>query len=450
MRIYLKEIRENYPDLEILNYNPEIFFENINHDSRVKVPNSLFVPIIGEKFDGHDFVKDAFTSGSVVSIFQKNKNIHNSIKDEPLILVDDIYIGLKDIAKLIRRKVNVPLISITGSTGKTTTREMISQILSSKGKVLKSNSNINTLWGNAEILMKYDSHKYIIMEFGMDRKGEIKTQCEAFDPDIGGVLNVGHVHSMQLGGIENVFLEKRALTDYLLSHNRKVVINIDDERLARISSEGNNIIWFGNQKKAMFEIKDTMLSKSGTSFKIKNRDKEYTVNLNLFGKGYAYNATCALAICNQLDFSIEDSVSSLKQYQGFKGRFDIKEIKGGTILINDAYNANPISMKMSLDTFEEIWGITEIYKILVLGDMKELGKVSSDEHKKAGEKVKKMKVDKVYYLGEYFKDFNIGEQKESLESVYSELKEDIERKPKSVILFKASNSIELSKLFEMF
>ena len=447
MKIYLKEIRERYPEYDIINFNEEIFFENINHDSRVKLSNALFIPIIGKNFDGHDFITNSFENGCIVSLVQKD-HYRNVDYGKSIILVDDVMRGLVDIVKLIRGKISVPIVAISGSTGKTTTREMLATILSSKGKVLNSDRNFNTLWGNAQILCKYENENYVVLELGMDRKGEIMEQCEAINPDMGILLNVGYAHAMQLGGIENVYLAEKELADYLLKNSRTTFINIDDERLSRMREE-SKVKTYGLSSKAEVMASKVKVTQEGTSFDINIGGSTYNGRLNIFGKGYVYNALSALSVCRYLGMDMANSLSALEQYSGFKGRFEIVKKSEDLIVINDAYNANPTSMDMSLETFNTLWGArSDWQKILVLGDMKELGDITQQMHSELGKKVSKMGVQKVYYVGEYYEYFKIGAHIHSLNTLVEDLKDQIFEK-KSVILFKASNSINLQSVIEM-
>lgn len=446
MRISLREIQEKCKDFEIYNYDPDIYFENINHDSRVSLPNSLFIPIIGEKFNGHDFIQSALDNGSNISLFQRDQGEYSHY-DKPIIVVNNIESALEQITNILVSHISVPIVAITGSTGKTTTREMLSKILSFKGSVLNSDRNFNTLWGNAQLLCKYTNEDFVVLEFGMDRKGEIASQCRGITPDLGILLNVGYVHALSLGGIENVYLAKKELADYLGSELKTLVLNIDDNRLSRLINEyPGNLITVGD--KGMFSFNNVHVDKDGTHFILKYLDNEYSVDLKVLGKGYVYNAVCAIACGIQLGLNIDECVVNLKEYSGFKGRFELVKLNDTVTVVNDAYNANPTSMEMSLNTFNEIWGKdSSVRKILVLGDMKELGDVTESEHSRMGNIVKRMNVDDVYYMGDYYSFFNYGKHVNTIEELARELK--VESNIPTVILLKASNSVGLSNVLEL-
>jgi UDP-N-acetylmuramoyl-tripeptide--D-alanyl-D-alanine ligase len=445
MKIYLKEIRERFSEFEIFNYDESVYFETFNHDSRVNIPKAMFIPIIGESFNGHDFAKDALDNGCVLSLFQKD-NIQSDIDlKKPIIVVEDIMIALEKILGIVREKIDVPIIAITGSTGKTTTREMLSKVLSLNGKVLTSNRNYNTLWGNAYVLSQYTNQKYVILEFGMDKIGEIASQCRAIKPDLGILLNVGHVHAQMVGGIENVYLAKKELADYLKENSKLLILNRDDNRLREIIKEFDKekIFTIGSIGADM-EFSNVMVKESGTYFTLKYLGSLYEVALGILGKGYAYNGLASIACAFKLGFDIQQSVDQIKKYDGFEGRFQIVKKSKKLTIVNDAYNANPTSMKMALETFQEIWCKREdIKKILILGDMKELGIVSEEEHRKIGDIVKSMNVDAVYYLGDNYESFGTGKKLSSLKEAIKIVKSLENGKQQAIVLLKASNGTQL-------
>jgi UDP-N-acetylmuramoyl-tripeptide--D-alanyl-D-alanine ligase len=445
MKIYLKEIKERFPEFEIFNYDDSIYFETFNHDSRVNIPKAMFIPIIGESFNGHDFVKEALDNGCVASLFQKNTLEGEIDFKKPIIIVEDIMIALEKILNIVREKIDVPILAITGSTGKTTTREMLSKILSLKGKVLTSSRNYNTLWGNAYVLTQYTNQKYIVLEFGMDKRGEIASQCRAIKPNLGILLNVGHVHAQRVGGIENVYLAKKELADYLKENSKLLILNRDDDRLREIVKEFDKekIFTIGSIDADM-EFSNVMVKERGTYFTLKYLGSLYEVALGILGKGYAYNALASIACAFKLGFNIPQSVKQIKNYNGFEGRFQIVKKSKSLTVVNDAYNANPTSMKMALETFQEIWCKREdIKKILILGDMKELGVVSEQEHRKIGDIVKSMSVDEVYYLGDNYESFGTGQKLSSLKEAIKILKSLGKSKQGAVVLLKASNGTQL-------
>ena len=172
MKIYLKDIKERFPEFEIRNYDENAFFTAFNHDSRTIKDGEIFIPIVGEKFDGHDFILQALNDGADMAICEAKKSLLVKDAIKPVILVDSVREGLQKIMSLYTSHIDAKIMGITGSAGKTTTRKILSTILSCNGSVLSAEgSNINTVWGNAVLLSKYTDEKYIVLECGMDHPG---------------------------------------------------------------------------------------------------------------------------------------------------------------------------------------------------------------------------------------------------------------------------------------
>ena len=448
MDILLKDLAERFPEFKIKNYNESAYFVGFSHDSRTIKENELFIPIIGERFDGHNYIFEAFEDGASMAICLEGKyDTDWDGLNMPIIIVKSIEDGLQKILNYAISHITAPVVAITGSTGKTTTKQMLTSILKTQMKVLHGDKS-NTVWGNAVILSQYDDHDVIVLECAMDRKGEIAWHVNAVDPDLGILLNIGYVHAENVGTIEDVYKEKKDLADYMERTGKPLVLNIDDERLVRIYEnyrEGAELISFGQREDADFVISDIKIDKSGTRFKFRYYDNTLSVNLKIFGEGYAYNAMAAIVAANRLGVSIENCIKGVEQVENNNGRFEKLEFGDRITIINDAYNANPTSMNMALKTFDLVCPSIDYHRIVVLGDMKELGEVSSEEHRKLGEMVKDYNFEEVYYVGDMYTDFNFGEHLESSDEVAAMLNIKIEMiKEKNIaILLKSSNSIGL-------
>lgn len=455
MKIFLKDIKEKIKDIEILNYSEEISFSKFCHDTRELEKESLYIPISGDNTDGHRYIAEAFSKGSTVSLCDKKKIEYISDCTFPVIISGDVLKTLGDILRIYTEelKKTAKIIAITGSTGKTTTRELLSSVLSENGKVLHSERNFNTLWGNAELLDDYTDEKYIVLEFGMDKAGEIKAQCEAIMPDAGIILNIGFVHAGPLGGIERIFEEKSNLAKSLNRENGILALNIDDERLRTIIPDfRGRLITFGEDKEAEIRILESSISDKGTDIKTEFNGNVYEFVLGVFGKGYAYNACAAFCIGIEMGLSPEEIVKGLEKYRGFEGRFQLVHIAENVDMVNDAYNANSTSMSMSIDTFNELFKDKYDDMILILGDMKELGEYTETEHRKIGEMVKDLgfKSEDVYFLGEYHKFFNYGIHINSVDEAKEVMDKYIESRKKTIFLVKGSHGSGLYKLSELF
>ncbi len=448
MKVFLKDIVERFPEFDIRNYREDVFFVGFSHDSRSIKKNEIFVPIVGEKFDGHDYILQAFEGGASVSLCEKGKYDEDDMNiNEPIILVDSIEEGLMKILNYAISPITAPVVAITGSTGKTVTKNMLVTILKNHMKVLYGEKS-NTVWGNAVILSQYTDQDAVVLECGMDRKGEIAWHVNSVDPDLGVLLNVGDVHGENVGSIEEIYEEKKDLADYMEKTGKPLVLNIDDEKLSRIKNsyrEDAEIITFGKEKRADSQIITPQVDNLGTHFSFKYYDNTMDVHLKVFGEGYAYNAMAAIITANRLGVGIDNCIKGVELFENSDGRFEKLEYKNNITIVNDAYNANPTSMEMSLETFDHLYKAPAYYRIAVLGDMKELGKVSERKHKDLGEKVAKYNFDEVYYVGDMFTLFGLGEQMESADEVAAKLNVRLESLVgrKVVILLKASNSIRL-------
>jgi len=271
------------------------------------------------------------------------------------------------------------------------------------------------------------------------------------NPDLGILLNVGYVHAENLGSIENVYEEKKDMADYLNKTGKPLILNIDDDRLVRIAKTYTaKLITFGKKESADYKIFESRVSKDGLFVRFTYQGKVYEFTLKAFGEGLAYNAIASIAAAHELGMNLDDCVLNIKNYVSEKGRFEIIDLKEGNIIVNDAYNANPVSMDMSIKTFEKLYPTDEYYRIVVLGDMKELGDVSAEKHKELGELTKTLNFNEVYFLGDYFKDFNCGVEVKSIEEVVDILKEKISQADQKVaILCKGSHSTGLYEVPEL-
>jgi UDP-N-acetylmuramoyl-tripeptide--D-alanyl-D-alanine ligase len=448
MKVNLKDIKDKFPEFDIRNYREDAYFIGFSHDSRSIKEGEIYIPIEGENFDGHDFILDAFERGASAALCEKDKYDKDSMDvNKPIILVNSIEDGLMKTLNYAISHITAPVVAITGSTGKTITKQMLITILKRQMKVLYGDKS-NTVWGNAVILSRYDDHDVVVLECGMDRKGEIAWHVNSVDPDLGILLNVGHVHGENVGGIEAIYEEKKNLADYMERTGKPLVLNVDDDRLQRIEKgyrEDSDLITFGQKEGTDFQIVDVKVDSLGTHFSFKYYDNRMDVHLKVFGEGYVYNAMAAIIAANRLGVSIDNCITGVELFESTEARFETLEYKNNVIIVNDAYNANPTSMDMSLKTFDRLYGSADFYKIAVLGDMRELGEVSAQKHKELGKKVKDYNFDEIYYVGEMFEEFGIGEHLESADEVAAMLNIKLESlaERKVVILLKGSHSIRL-------
>ncbi|MCD4811695.1 UDP-N-acetylmuramoyl-tripeptide--D-alanyl-D-alanine ligase [bacterium] len=447
MNIKLSIIRDRLPEFEIINFE-DVEITGVNYDTREIKGGEIFFPLKGENFDGHDYISQAFDGGAVVSLCESEHVGSVCDLGKPIIVVDSIKEGLEKVVNTLFSDIPAPIVAITGSTGKTTTRDMLVSILKGEGSVLSTDTNLNTLWGNAKVLSEYDDHKYIVLELGMDSPGEIGWACRALEPDLGAILNIGYVHAENVGGIENVYKVKKDLADYLHRTGKPLVLNNDDQWLKEIeSSYTHQLLTYGYSGQD-FRLIDSKVSKEGTTFVFIHKEREYECIVGVYGKEMAYNALAAIALADLLGVSVEKSVLALASYKGFAGRFEIVDFSENVTVVNDAYNANPTSMRMAINTFDEVFDKGEYERVVILGDMKELGEVSSEQHRLIGELVNTKGFDRILYVGDFFTEFGVGERLDNWQEAKKVIEELSGDNEESVVLIKASHGIGLYNIVE--
>ena len=451
------------------NKNKEIEINRIVMNSKEIRNKDLFVAIRG----GNNFINEALENGAYVVYDNKNVIIDEKFKDN-VFLVDDSILFLQQFAKKWREALDLKIIGITGSNGKTTVKDIIYHLLSKKYKVKKTEGNYNNHIGLPFTLLRAEKDDdFMILEMGMSDFGEIKLLAEIAEPNVSIITNIGESHLEFLKTKENVF---KAKTEILPYTKEAVIINGDDEYLKNIEKVVNNAkkevktIKVLNMKKNKImentlnfyyeivkfnEIKSVFNLKYFEEKDFKIIDKNYETNL--LGEHNILNEVFAIAVGKQ--FELEDAYieNALKNIKLTDMRFQKIEIEN-KIYINDAYNASPSSMKKSLETFSKIFNDME--KIVVLGDMLELGEKEMEYHENLLNDIQKAQINKVYLFGNRMKALykKILEQKEidgikQKEIIYFENKEDIinkinESNNKKVILVKASRGIKLEEIIK--
>jgi UDP-N-acetylmuramoyl-tripeptide--D-alanyl-D-alanine ligase len=400
----MKKIHLNIEDIfnipTAVIYNPDMFksIYHVSIDSRNIKKNTLFIAIKGERFDGHDFVDEVVKKGAV-AIIVSEKNF-KKIKDYdiPVITVKNTTIALGEVAKLWRAKLKTKIIGITGSAGKTTTKEILATLLSEKFKVNKTVANNNNHIGvPLTILSTNEKHNVLVAELGTNHFGEIKYTASVVSPDLALITNIGDSHLEYLKNRKGVFKEKSALLKETIKRGGKVFINNDDKILQEF---GRTI-----KKKSTFSLKikaDYRASIKGydklarPQIEIKSKKNVFTTALPISGEKNVLNFTAAFAVASELGLTNSQIQNAVKKIKSYNKRLEIKNHKNFT-LINDTYNANPDSMKSSLEILNKIE--LKKKKIAVLGDMFELGSESKAKHLDLAVFINKTKVDEVYSIG---------------------------------------------------
>jgi len=379
-------------------------FDGVSIDSRTIKERDLFFAIRGDRFDGHDFLEDALANGGGAVIDTKPGMLPQG---KVLIYVGDTLKSLQDLAHYLRKEKTIPVIAVTGSNGKTTTKEMLYSILSRKYKTLKNEGNLNNHIGLPLSLMKIDStDELIVLEMGMNAQGEIRQLCEIARPSHGIITNVGAAHLGMLGSYEAVRAAKLEILDGL----SVVAVNADDDFLMKGLNETSDfkgqIITFalkntnhdGPSNNAYVTAGDLKPTDKGTDFELECTGKgTVSVSLGVHGLFNIYNALAASAMSMSLGIDMEDIKAGLEDYSAFPMRFEIT-VKNDITIINDSYNANLSSTRESL--LELVRLGSEGRKVAVLGDMLELGQFTDHSHREVGRIINDLGIDVFIAVGE--------------------------------------------------
>jgi UDP-N-acetylmuramoyl-tripeptide--D-alanyl-D-alanine ligase len=380
---------------ELLSGNAKTF-DGVSIDSRKISEGELFFAIRGERFDGHDFLENALCKGSGAVVDMRPASLPGG---KVIIYVNDTLRSLQDLAHFLRMKRDIPVVAVTGSNGKTTTKEMTYGILSGKFRTLKNEGNLNNHIGLPLSLTRLDhSDEVVVLEMGMNAAGEIRRLCEIAGPTHGVITNVGSAHVGRLGSYEAV----RSAKLEVLERVSTAVVNNDDGFLMKGIEELKNfrgeIITFGITNASNVMAKNLKVSQMGSAFLLETGEAESVwVSLNVPGLFNVYNALAASAVCVSLGVEIEEIKTALEKYKGIPMRFEILRKRGITV-INDSYNANPSSMEKSVHELTRLGA--GVRTVAVLGDMRELDEFSEHEHRTIGNIVRETGVDVFVAVGE--------------------------------------------------
>lgn len=384
--------------------NKEARFEAISTDSRTAKPGDLFVAIAGQKHDGHNFLQEAFDRGAlgvmVAEDYISKKSPAPKGEKHCWIAVPDTLRALGDLAAFAREQSNVSVVAITGTNGKTTTKEMTASVLGQAFNVLKTPGNFNNLVGLPLTLFGLNgSHEWAVLEVAMNRPGEIRRLAEIAKPDLGVITNIEAGHLEGVKDIDGVMEAKGELLEGL-GQDGAAVLNIDDQRVCRLAERfGGRVVSFGIDSSA--EVSGTPVSQtiSGSSFDLSWYDESIRVSLKIPGKAAIYNALAAAAVGYRMDLSIEQVKKGLECAVPLPGRMEISTLPGGIHLINDTYNANPGSMAAAIETLCSLKGSGR--GIIVAGDMMELGRHAQTAHKHIGILIARAGTAGLYAAGEF-------------------------------------------------
>lgn len=443
-----------------------LVFNEIFTDSREEFSkNSIFIAFKGNTFNGERFVNTVFKNGAACAIvswtFLEDYDI-SDYPDKVIIAVDDTVEAYGKIAKMYLNKFSLnKKIAITGSCGKTTTKDMVYKILSEKygaEAVLKNLYNFNNLIGVPKTILRLDGgHKFLVLEIGTNKKGEIKKLAEIISPDIGAIINIGKSHLLEFKNLDGVLEEKLSLASNL-KENSYLILNADDGLLNKKygTIPGVNFLSFGFGQKNPADIVCVSMDhkEDYTALVIEFKGAKYYANIKFKGKHLISDFLCALLIGYVCGVDTGLCIKALENFSPPDGRMQIiNNASKEYILLNDAYNSNPDSLKAALHLVNDYYADKK--KILVLGDMLELGDSSEAEHFNAGREAAKF-ADYIFYKGAYFNNLKEGllkagfdinnlflfDDKDIFKEKFSKL-----AKKNSVVLVKGSRGMKLEEYF---
>lgn len=442
----------------VVSWKDKRTFTGVSIDSRTIASGELFVAIKGNNHDGHAFAEEVIAQGIKGLVINRQKAgelLCDRWKNMDVfcVEVDDTTKALGDLAAYNRTRADVSVVAITGSNGKTSTKEMTSAIVSRCFDTLSTTGNLNNEIGLPLTLLKLSPfHKWAVVELGMNHPGEIARLAQICKPDIGIITNIGRAHLEGLKSIEGVMNAKGELLNGI-KPDGTAILNADDERVMRLARKTTrNVICFGLSENALIkassvEIKDTL-----TSFVLKFPDDAVRVELPVPGRFIVSNALAAASVGYLLKFSAHDIKAGLENFTPAKGRMNMSTLQNGVIIIDDSYNANPDSMEAAIRSFAGFKGKKR--GALVAGDMLELGMYSESLHKKTGGLCAESGIERLYATGQFSANIAAGAIMGGMdvssvftgsqEDILSDLKEWL--RPEDWILIKGSRAMGMEKI----
>lgn len=382
-------------DGQLLWGDPFITFKGVTTDSRKVAKDNLFIPLVGEKFDGHDYIDQCFNSGASVCLTQKVIPVTDNCC---AILVKDTGKALRDLAKWHRNKFDIPVVGITGSVGKTSTKDMIACVLSKKYEVLKTQGNFNNEIGLPLTLLNLEEkHEAAVIEMGMSGFGEISRLTAVAQPEVAVITNIGVSHIEKLGSQQGILKAKLEILEGL-KPGGLVVLNGDDPLLRDQNGKlGFRTVFYGMDASLDYCAQNYQsLGEEGTTFSISLKGETYIVRIPVPGVHNVYNALAAIAAGIEMNMPVDTIIDGIAEYSPGNMRQNIVSHKGIKI-INDAYNASPQSMQAAINVLEELSAKTR--GIAVLGDMLEMGDMSSELHYSVGSFIKEKRISYLISVG---------------------------------------------------
>ena len=433
--------------------NKDEICENFARNTKEIKEGDVYIGFKGERFDGGQFYEEALNNGAKGCIINKIEGLEvKNIKDKFVIQVDDTVEAVGQIAKFKRERYNIPVIAITGSVGKTSTKDIIYSVVSQKYKTLKTQGNLNNHIGMPITILGLKDHEALVVEMGMNHLGELRKLTKIAQPTIAVITNVGTAHIGNLGSRENILKAKLEILEGL-SKDGYAVINNDNDLLHKWQEENQDFkaITYGINNQSMYVAKNIEYTDNGSKYELEQANCEtMKINVPVGGEAFIYNSLAAISVGKLLNIPMEKIQEGIQKFELSKMRLDVQKVQQGYTIINDCYNANYDSMKSAIEYLKNTEGKR---KIAVLGDMLELGEFSKELHEKVGKTVAENKIDILVTVGKEAKDIAKIAKNNGVSQAYSyENNQDAIEKLKNilevedVVLIKASNSMNFKEI----
>ncbi len=414
-------------------------------DTRNIIPGSLFFSLKGENFNANTFAAEAIEKGCAYAVIDEAE----FVRGDKFLLVKDVLKTLQDLAAHHRKQLKIPVIGITGTNGKTTTKELINSVLKEKYECFATKGNLNNHIGvPLSLLSLTKEHELAVIEMGASKPGDIEELCNIAFPNYGIITNIGRAHLEGMGGFEGVLKTKTELFRHIKSHGKLIFVNADDDLLMQ-HAKGFKCFTYGKSESA--DVAGGLISGDAeliVKWKTKKDAAETIVASHLPGTYNFSNIMAAICIGNYFGLSAEQINRGIENYIPTNNRSQLVK-SGSNIILMDAYNANPSSVEAALENFERIKGEN---KIIILGEMLELGETSAQEHEQILKLVEKLTLSHCYFVGSNFLALRENFPQHSYFNNVNELVEFLKNNAikNSTILIKGSRGNKLEKLSEVF
>lgn len=425
--------------------------ENFCSDTRIIEKNDLFISLKSETTDGITYIKEALEKGAMGVITEYNipEEIVNKYNNKLILKVKNITDSIQKIARYKRTLYNIPIVAVTGSVGKTSTKDIIASVIGKKYNVTKTKGNYNNHIGVPLTILSWkENTEAAVVEMGMNHFGEIELLTNIVKPTIAIITNIGTAHIGILGSRENILKAKMEILDGL-TPDGCIILNNDNDLLNKCNTKNYRKITYGIENSSNYVAYDIARNETNTEYKIKINDKEEKVYVPVPGEHFIYNSLCAIAVGKELNIETDKIIEGIKSFEITGKRNEILEINDIKI-INDYYNASYDSMKASLEVLSNIKATR---KIAILGDMLELGKYAEKLHSMVGDEIAKNKIDVLCTVGELSKSTAKVAKTLGTKEVYqfNTNEECIDKlgeivKKNDAILIKASNAMHFGEI----